>query len=166
MIGKDVFKHFKLTCLNSWYHNFTFKVIHENWWKYEIRKETTQKLIFKWWTISPPDWMMESFDVVLPFEPVYKILTIQMKPLLQYFHKVQFVFRFLQNILYNFVQFGSSCPLLRVKGLNLILMLLMSQNFELALVIWYCYELISWLTVNLINVGLRMTFFNKKCCII
>ena len=80
---------------------------------------------------------MESFDVTLPFEPVYKILTIQMKTLLQYFHRVQFVFRFLQNILYNFVQFGSSWPLLGVKGLNLILMLmlLLSQNFEHALVI-------------------------------
>ena len=75
--------------------------------------------------------------MVLPFEPVYKILTIQMKPLLQYFHKVQFVFRFLQNISHNFVQFGASWPLLGVKGLNLILMLmlLLSQDFEHALVI-------------------------------
>ena len=30
VIGKHVFKQIKLTCLNGWYHSFTFKVNHEN----------------------------------------------------------------------------------------------------------------------------------------
>ena len=83
--------------------------------------------------------MIESCRVVLLFEPVFKIHSNETS--FAVLSQSTVCFQIFPKYILEFVQFGSSWPLLGVKGLNLMLMLLLSQNFEHALVIQYCYDL-------------------------